>query len=109
MAENYQKVRPLVDGPVLLLYSGLAKRLGDEKEALILAHVHSLLEPNSHEHDGRPWCYNTYGQWADQMGWAPATAKRKIFPLEGKGLLIAGNFNFRREDRAKWYTIDCEY
>ena len=86
----------------------LAKFLG-LNEAIILNQIHYWLEKKKHIIEGRPWVYNTYEDWQEQICFlCVSTIKKGIKKLEGMGIVIASSFNRSKMDKTKWYTIDYE-
>lgn len=57
--------------------------------------------------EGRMWVYNSYDKWLEQFPfWSRNTLIRAIKSLEGKGIIITGNFNSKGYDKKKWYSVD---
>ena len=98
----------LVPESPLMVLPGLALVVG-LNEAIILQQLHYWLRKSAHVQDGRPWVYNTYGQWTEQFPfWSVLTVKRAIKSLEERGIVLSGNYNKHPMDRTKWYTIDYD-
>lgn len=97
----------LIQEPPLQVLPSLAVKVG-LKEAIILQQIHYwILSEKSHERDGLNWIYNTYEGWQEQFPYMTARSLRNaIMELEKKGLLISANYNEKKSDRTKWYTID---
>lgn len=56
--------------------------------------------------DGVRWIYNTYDQWKEQQGHlSKMTIRRIVHKLEKLGVILCGNFNKKKSDRTKWYTL----
>lgn len=56
--------------------------------------------------DGVRWIYNTYDQWKHQQGHLSKTTIRRIVrKLERLGVILSANFNKKKSDRTKWYTL----
>jgi DnaD and phage-associated domain len=86
----------------------LAKLLG-LNETIILNQIHYWLEKKKNIIDERPWVYNTYENWQEQICFlSVSTIKKAIKKLESMGIVIASNFNRSKIDKTKWYTIDYE-
>lgn len=85
----------------------LAKRLGLNR-AVFLQQLNYWLTKSPHWHEGKPWIYNTYEEWTEQMPWWTPEAIRKIVKqLEDRDIIESTDrFNKRRGDRTKWYTIN---
>lgn len=54
---------------------------------------------------GVHWVYNTYEEWSKQLGIPKSTIRAIIYALEKEGIIVSGNFNKKKSDRTKWYTI----
>lgn len=95
----------------------LAQALG-LNASIVLRQVQYWLErneensrkPESDEHfrEGCWWTYNTYESWQEKNFdfWSYDTVRRTFQQLIGLGLLFEGNYNKRRSDQTKWYTIN---
>ena len=83
----------------------IARILG-KNAAEVLQLVHYWTKTNSGALiNGRRWIYNTYNEWSKQLGIAKSTLRAVIYILEKAGILLSGNFNKKKSDRTKWYTI----
>jgi len=84
----------------------IARALG-KKEAEFLQLLHYWLTTDSGKiFDGVKWIYNTYDQWVEQLDeFSKATLRRIINKLETLGIVLSGNFNRKKSDQTKWYTI----
>ena len=97
---------------VLLLYPELAAEIG-VNEAIILAQLHYWIEKNKQQgvnyRDGRTWVFQTYKEWNEQfIFWCERAIINIIYRLEKRGYVIAGNYNKKKYDNTKWYTIAYE-
>lgn len=93
--------RPLVIDPHAAKVLGL-------NEAIVLQQIHYWLQPDRKPHliDNVPWIYNSLSDWREQFPfWSESTIYRTLESLEGMKLIKVGNFNKRKGDRTKWYTI----
>lgn len=98
----------LINEPPLQVLPSLAVHVG-LNEAIILQQLHFRLQISEHIIDERPWYYNSYEEWKMQFPfWSMRTIRRTIIHLERLGYLTAGNFNRKKSDQTKWYTIDYE-
>jgi hypothetical protein len=94
--------QPLVISPSLAQLVGL-------NESIILQQLHYWLGKNPKEMDGRKWIYNTYDDWKEQFPfWSISTIRRVITTLENAGIILNANYNQRKFDKTKWYSIDYE-
>lgn len=101
-----QRNHLLLDEYLLLVSPSLACLIG-LNESILLQQVHYWLKRSNHQHNGRPWVYNTYEAWHEQFPfWSISTIRRSIGSLEKCGLLVTGNFNHAGFDNTKWYTIN---
>ena len=115
---GYTPTHLLIDEPPLLVPPQLAVMIG-LNECLVLQQVHFWLRNRCTEnniHEGRRWVFNPYtsedpskDSWQTNFPfWGVRTIKRIFASLESKGLLISGNFNTKKWDQTKWYTIDYQ-
>jgi len=93
---------------MVILYPRLAAKIG-LNQSIMLQHIHYWLKESKHDRDGRPWVYNTYQSWQEQLPfWSIETIKRIIRSLEKNGYLLSANYNRLKIDKTKWYTINYE-
>lgn len=102
----------LIEESPLLVSPTLAKIIG-LNESIVLQQIHYWLQVKESTGkdfiDGHYWVYNSYRQWNEQFPfWHKDTVKRTFQHLEDNGLLISGNFNTKKFDRTKWYTINYD-
>jgi hypothetical protein len=98
----------LLNEPPIQVIPSLATAVG-LNEAIILQQLHYWLIKNEHVIDGVSWDYNSYEEWHAQFPWWSAvTIRRTITSLERRGYLRSGNFNRKKSDQTKWYTIVYE-
>lgn len=94
------------DENVMIFQPRLAQLLGIN-ETIILNQIHYWLEKGKNIIDGRPWVYNSYGSWKEQLCFLSiSTIRKAIKRLEDMGLIISANFNRSKADKTKWYSID---
>lgn len=97
----------LFDESPLVIQPSLAAAIG-LNEAIVLQQVHYWIQggKSGKEIDGVRWIYNSLSDWQDQFPfWSESTIYRTLNNLEARNLLKTGNFNQRRGDRTKWYTL----
>jgi len=100
--------RLLLDDQPLIILPRLAKVIG-LNESIILQQLHYWLQKRNNMIDGIPWVYNTHEEWQEQFPfWSIATIRRTLSTLENSGILVSGNYNQRKFDKTKWYTINYE-
>lgn len=58
--------------------------------------------------NGIRWVYNTYEEWSKQLDIPTSTLRALIYLLEKAGIILSGNFNKKKSDRTKWYTLDYD-
>lgn len=99
----------LLDEYHLLISPTLAACIG-LNEAIVIQQLHCwICNPNVGETvDGKKWIKNSIEQW--QRGNFPflslATVRRTFFELRDRNLvLVRGDLNSNRMDRALWYSI----
>lgn len=94
--------QPLVIAPSLAGLVGL-------NESIILQQLHYWLGKSPKRIDGLDWIYNTYDDWQKQFPfWSISTIRRTITTLETMGIILTGNYNQRKFDKTKWYSLDYE-
>ena len=60
-------------------------------------------------HDGHYWIYNTYEDWQKQFPfWSVRTIQRILNDLEKNELILSANYNKKKFDKTKWYTINYD-
>ncbi|WHY94680.1 DnaD domain protein [Neobacillus cucumis] len=92
----------------MLVIPSFANMIG-LNEAIVLQQVHYWVNKSNHIIEGRKWIYNTYNDWQEQFSfWSLSTIKRVFRSLADQGFLLSGNWNKRKMDHTKWYTIDYE-
>lgn len=96
----------------------LAEKIG-LNEAIVVQQVHYWIDmyrnskdekvKEKHFRDGKWWIYNTYDEWHKQFPfWSVITIKRTFISLKKMKLIQTGEYNSKKYDRTKWYTIDYE-
>ncbi|PGC40830.1 replication protein [Bacillus pseudomycoides] len=99
----------LIHEEPLLVLPGLAKKIG-LNEAIFLQQIHYWLRRSKHYYDGRPWIYNSIPKWQEQFPfWGESTIKRTIKNLENINVLVIGNYNKKKFDKTKWYSIEYTF
>lgn len=112
--------RLLIDEYPLLVLPTLASKIG-LIESVILQQINYWIqalerdkkqEPEKyayHLHEGRVWVYNSLSGWREQFPFISEKTIYRIFKkLEQEGYLLTGNFNAKKYDQTKWYTINFE-
>lgn len=103
----------LDDDDVLVVNKTLAKALG-LNASIVFRQVNFWMKHNRkskserHFKDACWWTYNTYEKWQEENFefWSYDTVLRTITGLEKLGLLFVGNYNTRKGDQTKWYTVN---
>lgn len=96
----------LLDEYPLIVMPTLAKIFG-LNQAIILQQSHYWLQKSKHSKNGKIWFYKTYSEWSEELPfWSDRTIRRTISELEKEQLIITSNFNKKRSDKTKWYTIN---
>ena len=100
--------RLLIDEPPLQVLPSLARELG-LNEAIMLQQMHYWLIKSSHEFEGVKWFYKTLEDWKTEFPfWSAMTIRRTLTNLEKQKVIRIGNFNKKKFDKTKWYTIEYQ-
>ncbi len=100
--------RLLIDEPPLQVLPSLARELG-LNEAIMLQQMHYWLIKSSHEFEGVKWFYKTLEDWQTEFPfWSAMTIRRTLTNLEKQKVIRIGNFNNKKFDKTKWYTIEYQ-
>lgn len=83
-------------------------------ESIVLRRIHKWVKHNRkkqsemHLKDGLYWTFNTIEEWRDEEFpfWGYDTVRYALIALEKLGLIFVGNYNDRKGDRTKWYTVN---
>ena len=100
--------RLLIDEPPLQVLPSLAREIG-LNEAIMLQQIHYWLIKSSHEFEGVKWFYKTLEDWQTEFPfWSTMTIRRTLTNLEKQKVIRIGNFNEKKFDKTKWYTIEYQ-
>lgn len=100
--------RLLINEPPLQVLPSLAKEIG-LNEAIMLQQMHYWLLKSSNEFKGAKWFYKTLEEWQTEFPfWSVMTIRRTLGSLEKQKIIKIGNFNKKKFDKTKWYTIDYQ-
>ena len=100
--------RLLIDEPPLQVLPSLAREIG-LNEAIMLQQMHYWLIKSSHEFEGVKWFYKTLEDWQTEFPfWSTMTIRRTLSNLEKQKVIRVGNFNKKKFDKTKWYTIEYQ-
>ena len=100
--------RLLINEPPLQVLPSLAKEIG-LNEAIMLQQMHYWLLKSSNEFTGVKWFYKTLEEWQTEFPfWSAMTIRRILGSLEKQKIIKIGNFNKKKFDKTKWYTIDYQ-
>ena len=98
----------LINEPPLQVLPSLAKEVG-LNESIMLQQMHYWLLKSTHEFNQEHWFYKTLEEWQLEFPfWSTMTIRRILGNLEKKELVKVGNFNKKKFDKTKWYTINYE-
>lgn len=98
----------LINEPPLQVLPSLAKEVG-LNESIMLQQMHYWLLKSTHEFNQENWFYKTLEEWQLEFPfWSTMTIRRILGNLEKKKLVKVGNFNKKKFDKTKWYTINYE-
>lgn len=100
--------RLLIDEPPLQVLPSLAREIG-LNEAIMLQQMHYWLIKSSNEFEGVKWFYKTLEDWQTEFPfWSTMTIRRTLTNLEKQKVIRIGNFNKKKFDKTKWYTIEYQ-
>lgn len=100
--------RLLIDEPPLQVLPSLAREIG-LNEAIMLQQMHYWLLKSSNEFEGVKWFYKTLEDWQTEFPfWSAMTIRRALTNLEKQKVIRIGNFNKKKFDKTKWYTIEYQ-
>lgn len=100
--------RLLINEPPLQVLPSLAKEIG-LNEAIMLQQMHYWLLKSDNEFTGVKWFYKTLEEWQTEFPfWSAMTIRRTLGSLEKQKIIKIGNFNKKKFDKTKWYTIDYQ-
>lgn len=100
--------RLLIDEPPLQVLPSLAREIG-LNEAIMLQQIHYWLLKSGNEFEGAKWFYKTLEEWQTEFSfWSTMTIRRTLGSLEKQKIIKIGNFNKKKFDKTKWYTIDYQ-
>ena len=100
--------RLLINEPPLQVLPSLAKEIG-LNEAIMLQQMHYWLLKSSNEFKGVKWFYKTLEEWQTEFPfWSVMTIRRTLGSLEKQKIIKIGNFNKKKFDKTKWFTIDYQ-
>lgn len=100
--------RLLIDEPPLQVLPSLAREIG-LNEAIMLQQMHYWLLKSSNEFEGVKWFYKTLEDWQTEFQfWSTMTIRRTLTNLEKQKVIRVGNFNKKKFDKTKWYTIEYQ-
>ena len=100
--------RLLIDEPPLQVLPSLAREIG-LNEAIMLQQIHYWLLKSGNEFEGAKWFYKTLEDWQTEFPfWSAMTIRRTLGSLEKQKIIKIGNFNKKKFDKTKWFTIDYQ-
>ena len=78
-------------------------------EAILLELIHFRIGKSNHTRDGRKWWYGSIRHIASHF---PFFTEKQVWrimsSLEKQGALIVSNYNQKKYDRTKWYSVTGE-
>ena len=100
-------VKLLDEYPIIILPS-LAAKYGTN-EAILLQQIHYWLLKSENVFEGKKWFYMTLNDWTKQLYFmSDMTIRRTLTKLETLKLISVGNFNKKKYDKTKWYTLNYQ-
>lgn len=97
----------LASGYFVQVHPEVVRKLKSANQALCLQKLSYWLERATNEYDGYVWVFNTYEEWAEDLGLSASQVERAMITLEEMGLVIT--VQPEGFDRRKWYRIDTEH
>ena len=75
----------------------------------MLQQMHYWLLKSANEFTGVKWFYKTLEEWQTEFPfWSAMTIRRTLGSLEKQKIIKIGNFNKKKFDKTKWFTIDYQ-
>jgi hypothetical protein len=112
---RYKPLRELLEKQEAILKvkpHSLCRRLADKigiVPALILKFIAYKVYSVRHQRDGKLWYYAAYRGIAKQYPYLhPSTINRAIEALAKENLLQIGNYNRRKNDKTRWFSVSEE-
>ena len=88
----------------------LSPRLAQEiglNESIILLQIEFWISISNHFVDGRYWTYQSLNDIKDCFPfWSKATINRAIKNMINKGYIFEGNFNRKKYDKTRWFSLN---
>lgn len=99
----------LLNEPQFSFQTSMIKKIG-MNAAIVLQHLHDLLEKKWEERDGYRWYYHTYDEWQEEFSfWSKRTIFTIMTKLEQEEYIISSkSYNKMKLDKTKWYRINYE-
>src|SRR3989338_8225275 len=100
----------LTNDSVRVVQPKVSKEFG-ERQAKLLQQVHFWIQNQNNKgtiNNGKKWVYNTYEDWAEQIGVSVASIGRYFYYLKKRGVILSDFLNHRRSERTKYYTINYD-
>jgi hypothetical protein len=97
--------RLLLDEPLLTYQPALVRRIG-LAEAAIVQQLQFWMKHATMVHEGHPWVYKTYADWAHEIGLSTKAIRGATDRLRKSGLVVAIQSPLDARDRTLWWRID---
>lgn len=97
----------LASGYFVQVHPEVVRKLKSANQALCLQKLSYWLERSTNEYDDHIWVFNTYEDWAEDLGLSADQVARAMTALEDMGLVIT--VQPEGFDRRKWYRIDTNH
>ena len=87
----------------------LAKEIG-LNESLILLQIEFWISISNNERDGKRWTYQSVRDMQEKSFsfWSISTINRAVNKLIDEGYIIEGNFNKKKYDKTRWFSLNFE-
>jgi hypothetical protein len=97
----------LASGYFIQVHPEIIRKLGSATQAIVLQQLSYWLERSTKEFDGETWVYNSYENWAENLGLSAYQVQRAMLVLEKLGVVVS--CQPEAYNRIKWYRIDTEH
>lgn len=88
------------------LNPALAKEIG-LNESIIFLQLEFLIAISENNRDGDWWTFQSEEDLKNQFPfWCKSTINRTIHSLQNQGLIVVDNFNTKKYDRTRWFSIN---
>lgn len=110
MSKNLPRFYVIHDPTVLRIIPALATEIGFNESIVIMQLEYLVSISNTEIKDGKHWTYQSVRDLKENFFpfWSIATINRTIKSLEEKELIFTGNYNKKRYDKTRWFSINYD-